>query len=268
MTPIIHEWTITLDRTVKKTAPELVNGQMLPVTRDVVEPVVTKMALKRPTRREMRQAELFYGKRFNWYVNEGFLTVPIMTNKQENLTGGILSIKDKDRIETLRSLSVKLDNDLARAVNETAEAKEKLQSELATVRSELLNLYSINQTAFSQTAEKRAERDLNDWFAYNLTLIDRGGWQPYFAGSTFDEKEESMWKLEEANDEFYNAAVGKISTYVQFFNMGLDTTEKFKLAEEELQRQLDSGKPKVETPPAAEPVAESPADGPTPPSVS
>lgn len=266
-TKIIHEWSISIDREVDETTTEERDGQKVTVTRKVKKPVVTRMSLKRPTRREMRQAELFYGKRFNWYVNEGFLTVPIMTNKQENLTGDILSTKDKSRIETLRSKSVALDNDLARAVNETADVKEKLQKELATVRSELLNLYSMNQTVFSQTAEKRAERDLNDWFAYNLTLIDRGGWQPYFEGKTFDEKEEAMWKLEEANDEFYNAAVGKISTYIQFFNMGLDTTEKFKLAEEELQRQLDSTKekPKVETP-AVEPTA--PADGPPAPSVS
>lgn len=245
-TRILHEWSISIDREVDETTTETRDGQPVTITRKVKKPVVTKMALKQPTRRELRQAELFYGKRFNWYVNEGFLTVPIMTNKQENLTGGILSTKDKDRIETLRSKSVSLDNDLARAVNETPEVKEKLQKELTTVRTELLNLYSANQTAFSQTAEKRAERDLNDWFAYNLTLIDRGGWKPYFEGATFDEKEESMWKLEESNDEFYNAAVGKISTYVQFFNMGLDTSEKFKLAEQELQRQLDSTKVKTD----------------------
>ncbi len=263
-TTIIHEWNISIDREVDETTTEVRDGQPVTVTRKVKKPIITKMALKRPTRREMRQAELFYGKRFNHFVNEGFLTVPIMTNKQQNLTGDLLSVKDKERIETLRSLSVKLDNDLARAVNETAEVKEKLQAELSTARTQLLDIYSANQAVYSQTAEKRAERDLNDWFAYNLTLIDRGGWQPYFEGKTFEEKEESMWKLEESNDPFYTVAVTKISTYVQFFNMGLDTTEKFKLAEEELQRQLDSGKPKVEAPPAAE----APDDGPPAPSVS
>lgn len=259
-TKIIHSWEISIEKECDETTTEQRDGQTVSVTRKVKKPVITKMSLKRPTRRELRSAELFYGKRFNWYINEGFLTSAIMTNKHLNLTGGILSDKERDKMETLRSKSVSLENDIVRALNEPAEVKLKLEKELTTVRAELLNLYSVNQAAFAQTADKRAERDLNDWFAYHLTLVDRGGWQPYFEGKTFEEKEESMWKLEEANDEFYNVAVDKISTYVQFFNMGLNTTEQFQRAEEELKKQLDRNPPtKVEVAPVTDKVTDGPA---------
>lgn len=260
---ILHEWTITLERTVDETTDEIRNGQTVKVTAPVKKAVSTRMALKQPTRRELRAAELFYGKRFNWYLNEGFLPSSILTNKHLNLTGGIISDKDRDRIDTLRSRSVAIENDLVRAVNETAAVKEALHKDLANVRSELLNLYSVNQTVFNQTADKRAERDLNDWFAYHLTLIDRGGWQAYFPGDTYEKKEAAMWELEEADDPFYAAAIDKISTFVQFFNMGLNTPEQFKAAEDELKKQLDASKPATTPATTPEPAA-APAGEPTP----
>jgi hypothetical protein len=257
---ILHEWTVTLDKLVDETTTEQRDGQPVTVTRKIKKPVVTKMALKRPTRRELRQAELFYGKRYNWYINEGFLPSSIMTNKHLNLTGGILSDQQKGRVERLLERQAQIENDLARSLNESKETKDKLKHELTLVKSELVNLYSINQTVFSQTADKRAERDLSDWFAYFLVLIDRNGWHPYYEGDTFEKKEEFMWNLEESNDELYLAAVQKISTYVQFFALGLDTSEKFKAAEEELQKGIKEDEtpaepasaPSVETPPNAD----------------
>ncbi len=259
---ILHSWDVTIEKTVDETTTENRNGQPVKVIAPVKKAITTKMALKHPTRRELRAAELFYGKRFNWYLNEGFLPSSILTNKHLNLTGGIISDKDRDRIDTLRARSVAIENDLVRAINEPAETKVALQKDLTNVRAELLNLYSVNQTVFNQTADKRAERDLNDWFAYHLTLVDKGGqWAPYFEGDTYERKEESMWKMEESNDAFYEKAIERISTYVQFFNMGLSTPEQFKAAEDELKKQLDAGKtPPAVVPPAAEavPPTESP----------
>lgn len=236
---ILHKWEIAIEKEIPETTTEERDGQSVTVTRKVKKMIPTQMAIKNPTRRELRQAELFYGKRYNWYINEGFVPSSIMANKHLNLTGGVLSDKQKSRMETLLEKQVQIENDLARSINASKEDKDHLQRDLAATRNELLNLYSINQAAFAQTADKRAERDLSDWFAYHLILIDRGGgWQQYYEGDSFEKKEEFMWALEESNDEFYNAAVQKISTYVQFFSMGLDTPEKFKAAEKELESGL------------------------------
>lgn len=236
---ILHQWQVAQEKTVDETTTETRDGQPVTITRKVKKTVQVPMALKQPTRRELRQAELFYGKRYNWYINEGFVPSSVMANKHLNLVGGVLSDKQRSRMEVLLEKQVQIENDLARSINASKEDKDRLQKELSTVRSELINLYSINQSAFNQTADKRAERDLSDWFAYHLILIDRGhGWQPYYEGDTFEKKEEFMWSLEESNDEFYNLATQKIATYVQFFALGLDTPEKFKAAEEELEREI------------------------------
>lgn len=254
---LLHTWDITLTKTVEETAPENVNGQLLPVTRKVEKPVVTKMALKQPTRRELRAAELFHAKRKSWYIQQGFIPYVVMHNKLTNMTGGILSDQQKERRAHLQERAQTLDKEVNLCVNEP-ERKDKLQKELSNVKSELLQLHSISESVFNDTAERRAERDLTDWFAFHMTMIERGGqWVTYFEGQgatpeeTFALREEHMWKLEESGDEFYKAAATKISTSVYLFNMGLSTPEQFKLADEELSRELAKEKAKEPAAPVA-----------------
>ena len=238
---LLYKWQVTLEKEQDETTTENRDGQTVQVTRKVKKPVSTGMALGYPTRRQLRQAELFYGKRVNWYMAEGFLTHSILQNKHSNLTGGVLSDKDKARLDLLKTKEIELQNDLVRALNGSEEIKAKIQQELADVQRELINLYSVNEAVFSQTAESRAKRDVNDWLAYFLTLIDENGkLVPYFKGETYEQKEEFMFQLEEKNDEFYSKAAEKIGTYVYYYNMGLDKPEQFAAMDEALKKQLEA----------------------------
>lgn len=234
---LLHTWEVTLDRQVDETTTEQRDGQSVTVTRKVSKPVATKMALKNPTRRELKQAELFYGKRYNWYFNQGFTTRSILQNQHFNVTGGVLNEKQKARLEELRARAVDLDKELTAAKDAVPAIKDPLEKELVTIRNEFLSLHSSNEAAFTQTADKRAERDLTDWFAYHLIVIERNGqWATYFEGDGFDAKEEFMWKLEESADPFYAKAMEEIATVIQLFSLGVDTPEKFKRATEELKK--------------------------------
>ncbi len=260
-TKLLYSWTVSLDSLVDETTTEQRDGQSVTVTRKVKKPIVTKMALLYPTRRQLRQAELFYGKRQSWYISEGFLTHSILQNKHSNLTGGVLSDKDKTRLDTLRTKEKELNNDLARALNASAEIKDRLQKSLVSVQAELLDLYSVNEAIFSQTAEARAKRDVNDWLAYFLTLIEEGGkWAPYFKGEKFEDKEEFMFQLEEKNDPFYAQAAEKIGTYVYYYNLGLDKPEQFAAMDDTLAKQLEAKEAERKTAEAAAEAKEKAAE--------
>lgn len=247
---ILHEWTIIQKKTVNETSSEVINGQTVQVTRPVEKDIPTKMALKSPTRRELRAAELHYGKEFNRYVTLGFLTRSIMVNKHNDTTDGVLSHKERARVAKLSERHAQLESDLVRALNEPEEVKAKIRSELVAVRTEMSDINSANEAVFNHTAEAKAQSSLNNWFIYHLILIDEAGkWAPYFKGETFETKEEFMWKLEESNDPFFNLAVDKIATYIQMFNMGANTPEQFKALEDELAKQLEAGKTKAEDKP-------------------
>ena len=259
---ILHEWTVTQPKEVDETGPETINGQIVQVTRKVKKDIATKMALKAPTRRELRAAELHYGKEFNNYVTLGFLPRSILVNKHLDLTGGVLSQKERGQAAKLAEKHAQLESDLVRSINEPEEIKAKIRNELVAIRTEMSDINSANEAVFNHTAEAKAQSSLNNWFIYHLILIDEAGkWAPYFKGDTFAAKEEFMWKLEETNDPFFTLAVDKIATYIQMFNMGANTPEQFKALEDELSKQLDSGKVKKEqeaAPEAAPETATSP----------
>lgn len=235
---ILHQWEITLNKQVDETISEDRDGQTVQVTRKVTKPVVTKMALKQPTRRELRAAELFYGKQFNRFVSMGFLPRSILINKHLDLTGGVLSEKERSQASKLAEKHSELEADLVRSLNEPEEVKKKIRDQLVAVRTEMVNINAANEAVFSQTAEVKAQNQLSSWFALNLIMIDRAGkWQTYFDGDDFDKKEEFMWNLEETQDEFYLKSIEKITTYIQLYNMGASTPEQFQKIEEELAKQ-------------------------------
>lgn len=242
---IIHEWTIIQTKEVEETGPEEISGQTVQVTRKVRKEVPTKMALKQATRRELRAAELHYGKEFNRYVTLGFLPRSILVNKHLDLTGGVLSQKERVQAAKLAERHAQLESDLVRSLNEPEEIKAKIRSELVAVRTEMSDISSANEAVFNHTAEAKAQSSLQNWFIYHLILIDEvGKWAPYFKGDTFEAKEEFMWNLEETNDPLFALAVDKISTYIWMFNQGLNTTEQFKAMEKELAKQANENKKK------------------------
>jgi hypothetical protein len=238
---ILHSWSVEIEKTVDETVPEVINGQEVKVTRPVKKLVATRLALKQPTRRELRSAELFYGTEFNRFVTLGFLPRSILVNKHLDLTGGVLSGKERDHISKLTVDYSELEKDLIRAINEPEEVRTKIQSQLAAIRTEISNLNAANESVFSQTAEVKAQNQLAQWFAFKLVHIERNSkWEPYFEGDTFEKQEEFMWKLEESDDDFYIKSIQKILTYIHFYNMGASKPEQFKLIDEELKKQLDA----------------------------
>lgn len=244
---LLHEWTVSINKEVDETGPEIINGQTVQVTRKVTKEVQTKFAIKLPTRRELKAAELFYGKEFNRFFSMGFMPRSIIVNKHMDLSGGVMSEKERNHIADLFKKSVDLESDLARMATVSAEdsAKKAIEAKLAAIRTEIVNVQMANESVFSQTADARAQSQLNTWFALFLTVVNKDNkFIPYFEGDSFEQKEEFMWTLEDKDDEVYNNAVPSISKYVNIFISGGDTPEKFKKTldwiDNEAKKQLDS----------------------------
>lgn len=249
----LHSWDIPLDKEVDVTETETRDGQPITITRKVKKTVPMRFALKQPTRRELRAAELFYGTEFNRFVTLGFLPRSILVNKHLDLTGGVLSGKERTEISALIARNSELEKDLIRALNEPEDVKTKIQADIASVRSQISALQNANESVFSQTAEVKAQNQLAQWFAFKLVHIERNSkWETYFEGDTFDKQEEFMWKLEEENDELYIKSVQKMLTYIHFYNMGANTSEQFRRIDEELKKQYDAKNPLVPAPAKAE----------------
>lgn len=269
---ILFDWSVFLDREVDETTAETRDGQQVKVTQKVVKPVATRFGIRQPTRRELNQASLFYKKEYNRFIGLGLMTQAMMINKFSNLTGGVLNEQEKRRLIDLAEKDAKLQEEIVAAMNQPDEVKSKLQKEQVKVRLEYYEISAANEAVFANTADKSAASQLNLWFIYNMTLVDRDSkWRQYFEGKDFSEQEEFMWKLEDAGDELYQKASQLMATYVGWYVNGYASTpeqfaekEKLRLIEEEERKKAaEDAKPKPAAP-AVDPAQASADFKPTP----
>lgn len=239
---IIHTWTIPVFKNVEETTEKEENGQIVKISRMVRKEVPVKMGLKKMTRREKSDADLFFGVEYNRFISLGFNPRAVLVNKLIDISGGTLSEKERQRAAELYRKKSELEYDLIRAKDDEKEKKD-IQTRIAAINATLIDLSTENEAVFSQTADSKAQNQLNTWLALMLTYVEEDGkWKQYFKGETFKEKEEYMWKLEEDEDEFYGKCFEKISFYIGLFARGINTTEQFLVIEEELKKQLEAKK--------------------------
>ncbi len=257
---ILHKWTVDQTKEVERPVTETINGQVLQVVRPVKETVTTKMAIRALKRQEQRAVGVFRASRISYYSRppHSLLSTTELRNRVVNTSGGVLTEKEHALAATLRTKHVELDMALAAgATNLSAEDKKKIQDELTTVRSDLINLNAINEAVYANTAEAFAENDANNWLLFALIMVERDGkWVQYFEGADFDSRESFMFALEEGKDPFYLLALDRITTYAYWYGRGVDSPEAFKLLDEELAK-LSAAKTKKEEP-AAKLVATTP----------
>ena len=98
---ILHQWEVSLEKEVDETITETMDGQEVKITRKVKKPIVYKLALKQPTRRELRAAELFYATEYSKFLTMGLLPRSIIIDKHMDLSGGVLGENEKDHISKL-----------------------------------------------------------------------------------------------------------------------------------------------------------------------
>src|SRR5690606_13619807 len=101
----------------------------------------------------------FLASQTSHYVKDhGLLLASELTNRLINTTGGVLTDKEKSRVEQLRERHVQLEMDLARLSSDSPDAADeraRLTRELTNVRAELINLNAINEAVYAQTAEAK-----------------------------------------------------------------------------------------------------------------
>ena len=244
---ILQEWEVTINQEVEETTEETKDNQVVKITRKVKKELPVKMALRKLTRREAREAEIFYGKEFNRFFNMGFTTRPIMVNKLLNISGGIISEKEQLKISELVQKRIGAEQELKEAKDE--ESKKNAEVKLHAINSQLYQINTDNEAIFSQTAEAKAQNQLTTWLAFNLVMVNKNDkWTPYFEGDSFEKREEFMWDLEEKQDELYFKALEKISFYVGLYSKGIDTKEQFELIEKELKAKQEEEKVTKESP--------------------
>jgi uncharacterized coiled-coil protein SlyX len=223
----LYAFTIDDEREVEKThtRKNKKTGEETTVTKKVKENVPVQVRLKRPSRRELEDAELEYSVEMSRCVKRGILTKAMLYKKYSD-TGGVWSEDDAKDYGKLYKEIFDIQNEYARleTVDKKTEKQNKkiedLKEQLASARRKIVDAESAMQSLFDHTADVKAQNRLLLWYTLMLTHIqkeDEDDPVPYFNGLDFDEKIEDYYLKEDASDDFYLAVVKKVTTILAFW---------------------------------------------------
>jgi hypothetical protein len=240
----LYSFTIDEEKEVEKVSKRKnrKTGEETTVTKKVKEKVPVQVKIKRPSRRDLEEAELEYSVEMSRCVKKGILTKAMLYKKYSD-TGGVWSEDDaKDygrlykEIFDIQTEYVRLET-VDKKTDKQKEKVESLKEELSIKKRKIIDSETSMQSLFDHTADTKAQNRLLLWYTLMLTNIQREDDEdpkPYFIGDDFDKRIDDYYAKEDENSDFYGLLVQKVSTILAFwfFNQASTPEEFNKLIED------------------------------------
>tara|TARA_R100000152_G_C6769463_1_gene195301 strand:+ start:270 stop:1025 length:756 start_codon:yes stop_codon:yes gene_type:complete len=240
----LYSFTLDEEKEIEKThtRKNKKTGEETTVTKKVKEKVPVQIKIKRPSRRELEDAELEYSVELSKCVKKGILTKAMLFKKYSD-TGGVWSEDDAQDYGKLYKEIFDIQNEYVRLENvekkteKQKEKLEKLKEDLAFTKRKIVNAESSMHSLFDHTADTKAQNRLLLWYTLMLTHIQREDDEdplPYFEGEEFEEKINDYYGKEDNSSDLYQAIVKKVTTILAFwfFNQASTPDEFNKLIED------------------------------------
>ena len=194
----LYKFTLDEEREIEKshTRKNKKTGEETTVTKKVKEKKPVEIKIKRPSRRELEDAELEYSVEMSRCVKRGILTKAMLYKKYSD-TGGVWSEED-------------------------AKDYGKLYREVFDVQNEYARLEVVEKKTDKQKKrlDIKAQNRLLLWYTLMLTHVQREDDEepiPYFDGEDFDTKIEDYYIKEDEASDFYGEVVKKVTTILAFW---------------------------------------------------
>lgn len=226
-------YSFTLDKEVSVDKTEVSKdetGAEIRITKSVKEKKPFVFKIKKPTRRLIEEADIFYAAKVGEYLKAGLLSKNLIAKRLENDGGDLGEETKKEYVEIVNSFyKTKLEIEaLEAAVKEKNldEDKEKLKTaneELEDIKFNLTDFEYRRNAIYEQSAETKALNKQIFWYILNTTYWNKGDekadFAPYFEGKTFDEKSDSYDAREEedGNTEFFNNLTPKLAFSISYW---------------------------------------------------
>lgn len=244
----LYSFTIFEDKEVflEETNVDEGTGEEITIKKKSIEKSPIQVILKKPTRRQIEEADLEYSVEISRCIKKGILTKAMLAKKYSD-TGGLMSESESTKLVDLYKDIYDLQGELSKfeaITNKTEEINEKIKNIVvnsSNARKEVVEIESSYRALFDHTADSKAQNRVLLWYILNLTFIQKQEDEkskPYFYGKDFEEKLESFYKKEEESSDQYLQLSKKLSTLVAFwfFNQA-SSHEEFK----ELDRKIETG---------------------------
>ena len=224
--------------------------QVVIETRDVVEEQPVRVILRKPTRTQLEDGDMFYSIWLNKFIKMGLLTRAMLA-KQHLDVGGSLTEEEKQKYaqlyvrlyekqQSVQRFSLKSPDERS---NDENERLQTAIEELGVIRKELTDFEAVQASMFDHTADIKARNKTITWYLLHLAHVSYGDSDdaevdPLFKGETYDDKYQSYMELDEQNDEVYLKSIDKLSSLATIWYMsGVSNSEDF----DRLLEEIDAG---------------------------
>jgi len=199
--------------------------------------------IKQPTRRQMEEADMEYSIEMSKCVKQGVLTKAMLMNKYSD-TGGMLSESDAKKLSEMYGRLGEMQTDFTNLnmrskSGENDKKIKELTESMATLRRTIASAETSFSALLNHTADTRAQNKVISWYLLHLVYLEKDkDLTEFFAGETFEEKKESLYELEEQEDELLSLVYDKLTAFVSFWYFSSSSSvEDF----EQLARDIEEG---------------------------
>ena len=245
----IHTFSVNKESEVEeKEVRKDEDGKDITVLKKVTKEIPVKFMLKRPTRKLLDKADLFYSVKLSQGIKAGLLTRTLLARRYDD-DGGLWSEDDQDNYFKVYDKLVLKENEYQKNTlnldekrsKEKEQEGERLLREITDLRKSLAQYEEVQQSIFNNTAENRARNATIMWWVLNLSYKQgeeqkdggKKGYELVFGGETYEEKLDSYDEMEEEYDNFADEVIKKLAFFVSFWYTGrISDSEDFKVAED------------------------------------
>lgn len=224
------------------------------VKKTVEKDVPVKIFLKKPTRTQVEDGDMFYSIWLNKFIKMGLLTRAMLAKKQVDI-GGTLNDDDKVNFAKLYlQLFEKQQNvirysakDRDKMSNDEQERLDKAVSDLGVIRKQIADFEAAQASIFDHTADVKARNKTITWFLLHLAYFIKGEGDDaeeaaMFPGSDYDEKYSSYQEADEDQDDIFVKSIDKLSTIATIWYMsGVQEQDDFDAVLEEMNQDIGAG---------------------------
>jgi hypothetical protein len=233
---LLYQFTVDEEKEVEKetSRKNSKTGEITITKKKVKEKVPIEVKIKKPSRRELEDAELQYTIEMSKCIKQGILTKAMLAKKYGD-TGGAFTEEGQKEYGQLYKQILEFQNEYIKLDSATdLDAKQKkrfefVKEEIVKVKRELVQVESNLQGLFEHTADIRAQNKLLLWYTLHLTHIqNQEDEEPihYFKGLDYEEKLEDYYDKEEEGSELYQQIIKQVSTTLAFWFYNQASTQK------------------------------------------
>ena len=186
-----------------------------------------KIIIKKPSRTQLEDGDMFYSLELNKFIKMGLLTKAMLA-KQYGSNGGVWTEKEQKMYADLifkmhqKQLEVQSFSVFSENGKLSKRQQEKLDlstREMSEIRKELTEYEMLQNSLFDHTADIKARNRAIMWYMLHLTFFIEGESEEspaeeMFEGEDFEARYQSYEMKEENGDELYEKVVDKISSII------------------------------------------------------